>query len=746
MVRRPVAFLPLLAPLLALGACARGLPPPHPVFSRAPLPPLPQPAPAPRTAGFGDGTIGATHPLARAAYSLGTPEVPPAAGTARPARAGRITLDFAATDIRAVAEQILGRLLRVNYTIDPAVHGSATLHTVLPLTRAELLPTLEVLLEENGATLLRQRGLYRIVPAAAAAASAGRTVVPLTYASAVTLAPILAPFVAKGGHIAADPGRNALIVSGDASTRHTLAALVRAFDVDALAGRSFALFPVDGGGARSFARALTSALAAGRGGALAGLVQVAPLPRIGAVLLIARNPAALDAARRVFALVRSRRAARLRVWHIFTLRNGRAGAVSRLLQRAFTPGHVSARRTTTAAPGLPATTLASTAAGQGAAPSAAGTTPGANGADTMSPAGGLPVAATTGASATNPLLGPISATTQAGGGAGGGSGGAGGGHGMRILADRRTNAVLVYATADEQHAVAAMLRRIDTMPLEVRIDATVAEVTLNDALQYGTQFFFKSGGINAVLSAGTSAALQTSFPGFVLSGHGADGAPLAISALQQVTTVKVLSSPELLVANNHTASIQVGNLVPYLTQSAQSTLAAGAPVINSIAYRNTGVIMQVTPRINRDGLVTLQISQQVSGVDPASQVPGISSPTFFERAITSRVIVEDGQTIGLAGLITDSASRGNQGLPFLKDVPVLGALFGSQSNSRQRTELLVLITPHVIHDQRGARALTEDLRQRLRNAALVPASLARLPPTGSDDPNAGLLRRIEPKP
>jgi general secretion pathway protein D len=287
-----------------------------------------------------------------------------------------------------------------------------------------------------------------------------------------------------------------------------------------------------------------------------------------------------------------------------------------------------------------------------------------------------------------------------------------------------------------------MLDKIDIAPVEVRIDATIAEVDLNGALQYGTQFFFKSGGINAVLSEGTSAALATNFPGFVLSGHGGDAAPLAISLLQSVTKVDVLSSPELMVLDGQAASLQVGDLVPYLTQTAQSTLTTGSPVINSIDYRETGVILQVTPHVGSGGLVTLDVSQEVSAVQPSVTTAGISSPTFSDRAVSSRVAVQDGQTIGLAGLISDSDSHQNEGVPYLKNVPLLGDLFSDQNNQRTRTELLVLITPHVVRTQSDAADLTADLRDELPNADAVPAALATLPAASSADPDATLRAKL----
>jgi len=313
---------------------------------------------------------------------------------------------------------------------------------------------------------------------------------------------------------------------------------------------------------------------------------------------------------------------------------------------------------------------------------------------------------------------------------------------MRIIPNPQNNAVVVYATAQEAGTVQAMLRRVDILPLQVRIDATIAEVTLNDNLRYGTQFLFGGGGIAAALTLapGPQRLLGNPFPGFVIGDK--RGTDYALDLLQQVTQVRVLSSPQLMVLDNEPARLQVGSLVPLLTQSAQSTLSAGAPLVNSVDYRETGVIMEVVPRVSSGGLVTLDIAQEVSDVDPNAPSSGISSPTFLQRAVRSRVVVQDGQTIGLAGLIRDSSSRSNSGIPFLKDIPGLGALLGSQNNTRARTELLVLITPRVVQDQRDARALTEDLREGLANAAAVPEELRRQGISGSVDPNERLRRRM----
>ena len=208
----------------------------------------------------------------------------------------------------------------------------------------------------------------------------------------------------------------------------------------------------------------------------------------------------------------------------------------------------------------------------------------------------------------------------------------------------------------------------------------------------------------------------------------------------------VLSSPELLVLDNQPARLQVGNVVPYLSQTSQSTITSGAPVVNSVNYQQTGVIMEVTPRVNSGGLVTLDVMQDVSDVDNGHHHAGhqLADLRRPQRQLARRGAGRPDDRPGR----TDPGQRlvGNQGIPWLKDVPLLGLLAGNQNNTRQRTELLILITPHVMHDQRDARALTEDLRDQLINAAAVPDRLNSLRPSGSPDPGARLRSKLQLQP
>ena len=526
--------------------------------------------------------------------------------------------------------------------------------------------------------------------------------------------------------------------------------MIRAFDIDILAGQSYALFPVGDSDPAKIAGELERVLQAQGEGALGGVVRVLPMERVNAVLVVSSQPRYIDAAKRFVSLMYRVEDATARAWHVYYVQNGQSADLELLLQRAFTPRNVSPTPAPpgATAPGAQQLTLGGAAApgggaatGFGGAAGAAG--PGATGGTTGLPGaagaagagGGLganipqPAAA---AEAAPPATEPLSTET-------GPAGAAGTENRIRIIANRVNNALLIYATPSEYEVIEGMLRKIDIIPLQVLIEATIAEVDLNDQLQYGTQFFFKIDHVAETLGppsiSGFPALGNLSYPStlpyFVLS-----KAPnFALAALAAVTKVKVLSAPQVMVLDNQPARLQVGQQVPVLTGTATSTLTTGAPIVNSVDYHATGVIMQVTPRVNSGGLVTLDIAQEVSDVAAQATNSVTGSPTFDDQTFRTRVAVQDGQTVGMAGLIRDNASEGNSGIPFVKDIPVIGTLFSTQNNSRARTELLVLITPHVVHDQRDARALTEDLRSQLINAGLVPQQLQRGGIPGLANPN-----------
>ena len=301
-------------------------------------------------------------------------------------------------------------------------------------------------------------------------------------------------------------------------------------------------------------------------------------------------------------------------------------------------------------------------------------------------------------------------------------------NGPQIIADRANSALVIVATESEYATIEGAIRKLDVMPMQVLIEATIAEVTLNDALQYGTQFFLSNSQGQVTLSNAVSPSptvidptignaqlfpgiLAPNFPGLAVA-RVLGEQQFAVQALKDITDVQIISAPKLLIVDKQQARLQVGDLVPTITQTATSVITPGAPVVNAIQYQATGVILTVTPRINSGGLVTLDIEQEVSDVVPTT-TSSINSPTFQQRKLQTTVVVQDGETISLAGLISEKRFRENSGIPLLQEIPILGALFSTRTNSNARTELLILLTPRVVNDQRDARALTEELRRKL---------------------------------
>jgi len=284
---------------------------------------------------------------------------------------------------------------------------------------------------------------------------------------------------------------------------------------------------------------------------------------------------------------------------------------------------------------------------------------------------------------------------------------------VRIIAAESSNALLVLATPQDYRMVEQAIRRLDIIPLQVLIEATIAEVTLNDALRYGVQWFLDSGDNEFTLSELASGAAGQLFPGFSYLFKTGGDVRVVLNALSSVTDVEVVSSPQLMVLDNRTAELQVGDEVPIATQSAVSVTDPDAPIVNSIEFRDTGVILRVTPRVNPGGLVTMEIAQEVSSV-VGTTTSGIDSPTIQQRKVTSSVAVQSGETVALGGLISERRERSSGGLPLLSEIPLLGAAFGSKADGAVRTELLVLITPRVVTNQRDAREVTEELRSRMR--------------------------------
>jgi general secretion pathway protein D len=283
---------------------------------------------------------------------------------------------------------------------------------------------------------------------------------------------------------------------------------------------------------------------------------------------------------------------------------------------------------------------------------------------------------------------------------------------LKIVADETKNSLLVMANDRDYQRVLRVIQGLDVVASQVLIEAVIAEVTLNDDLQYGVQWqIAKSGTPSATFSNAITGGVAAAFPGFNYAINAANIAA-TLSALNSLTHVNVISTPSLMVLDNKTARLQIGDQVPITTQSATSTVTANTAIVNSITMQDTGVILSVTPRINESGRVQLEIEQEVSSVVKTT-TSNIDSPTIQQRRVKTTVVVNDGEVLALGGMIQDQASKTSSQVPLLGDLPGVGAIFSNRSNTVNKTELIILITPRVVRDGAEGRLVTEEYRRKM---------------------------------
>lgn len=616
---------------------------------------------------------------------------------------GGVTLNFVNAEIADVVAAILGETLGVNYEIDPRVQGTVTVRTARALPRDAVLPILEEILAARGAALVGSETLYRVMPLEAAAAIGlsgirgqadrvdpgfGLFFYPLEFTSAQSMRGVLEPFVPPGRVLRADAARNLLIFTGTAVEARDLESLIAAFDIDRMAGMSFGLYPVRFADLPSLIAELDAVFGAEVDGE--GVVRFVPVERLNAVLAVTAQPDRLDDIQTWIArLDRGEEGVGRRIY-VYRVQNGRADDLADVLGQVFgAPRTDASTRRDRLAPGLEPVELA-----RGPESALAVVTEGEApplGQESYAPGQPPPATAIAG-----PELG-IAVAGDTGE--------------IRIVADPRNNALLVWSTPQEYRMILATLRELDIVPLQALIEVTIAEVTLDDNLKYGVQWFFRAGDTTNTFSALTSGAVAPSFPGFSYFLSGTD-VQVALNALTEITDVRVISSPQILVLDNQSARLQIGDEVPIAVQSVLSIDDPAAPVVSTIEYRDTGVILEVTPRVNAGGLVVLDVMQEVSDVTETTSST-LNSPTISQRRIESTIAVQSGETIALGGLIRDTRTTIVTGIPLLANIPILGNLFKSTSDRIDRTELLVLLTPRVVRDLQDARDLTEEMRRRL---------------------------------
>ncbi|WP_343897974.1 type II secretion system secretin GspD, partial [Craurococcus roseus] len=651
---------------------------------------------------------------------------------------GTVTLNFVDAPVPQVVQAVLGDLLRLDYTLDPRVSGTVTLQTQRPVRQEAALSLLESALEVNGAALVAGGGGYRVVPldealkagppvglrAAGARPAPGFAIValPLANAKAAELQRVLQPLVPRGGAVVADEARNVLLVAGSGAQIATLIDAAESFDVDWLRGQSLALVPLENAPAAQVAQEIAAAFNAEGAGALRAM----PIGRMNAVLLVAAQPQQLARAQRWARQLDTGGQGGAPQLFVHRVQYVRATDLANTLRQLLQGGGRAGGAVPLLAPGMPGAVAAGgvVAAAQGVSAPPPGmvaggavlTTPGG----APLPAGVVPPGAAPPGAGLIPVVPEGAPGLPPGLGNGGGypNGGAEG-NGLppapiRVVADEAQNALIVYASQTDWRLVERAILVLDRPPNQVAIDAVIAEVTLNDDLEYGLSWFFRSGVFEFSNSAGLTGAPAPVFPGFNLLYSGNADARVVLRALANITNVRVISSPQVMVLSNQTARLRVGDSVPIVTQQAIGGGITDTRIVNSVQLRDTGVSLDVTPRVNAAGNVLLEVDQDVSDA-VRTTTSGIDSPTIQQRRLRSMVSVPNGETVALGGLIREGETRNRTGIPFVQDVPVLRELMGVASRARRRTELLVLLTPRVVQTAEDMRRVTEELRLRMHS-------------------------------
>ncbi|WP_112297970.1 type II secretion system secretin GspD [Pseudomonas luteola] len=651
---------------------------------------------------------------------------------------GGVVFNFNNQPIRAVINSILGDLLQVNYTIAQDVKGEVTFSTSKPVAKTEALSILETLLSWTNNALVREGDRYMVVPANQAVA--GRMVpalqmpepgsglsarlFQLDYISATEMQKLLKPFARENAFLLVDPSRNVIALAGTPDELANYQRTISTFDVNWLKGMSIGVFGLQRASVAELMPELDRLFGPQSGTPLAGMLRFLPIERTNAVVAISSQPEYLNEVRQWIETI-DKGGGNEPQMYVYDVRNMKATDLARYLRQIYSNEAVSEEPEAQVAPGLRTTTLST-----GTNTSTTGTTGitgssqglgglGSNGLSTSIGSNSGIGGGNTGNSTTGNRNASDTDNENSNSSASGGSDSNTNDAGVRITAQKSSNQLLIRTRPSQWNEIQSAIKRLDNAPMQVQIETRVLEVSLTGSLSLGVQWYLghlagnsstegiaNTSGSQGALGQG-GAALSSSdalFYSFV-----SNNLQVALHALETNGNTRVLSAPSLVVMNNQQAQIQVGDNIP-ITQTSVSTTSDST--FSSVQYVQTGVILDVVPRINPGGLVYMDIQQQVS--DASSTTDANGNPSISTRAVTTQVAVQSGQTVLLGGLIQQSEAETDNSVPYLSRIPGLHWLFGSTARNKGRSELIVLITPRVITSNSQASQITDEYRQQLQ--------------------------------
>jgi general secretion pathway protein D len=682
---------------------------------------------------------------------------------------GGIEINLDGADIQTAAKTLLGDILHLNFVVDPRVQGTVTLASVGPVDRKDVLPIFENVLRMSNAALLRDGDLVKIIPSPEAVGSGvvsvgvgpagfGVSVVPLRYTSAANVAKLAESFLTRPGALRADPDENLVLIQGTTTERQAAIDVISAFDVEWMRNQSVGVYPLKTTQPETVIQELDRIFETKEGQGQ-GIIRFQPIARMNAVMVVAKNPKLLE---------------RVTLWierldrsdtggdslRIYRLQNADARQVAKIMTDIFvshsagaeTPSSQIAPGTATSHSRLDALTSGSSFGGVAGSSSTGATTQtsAGSGIGTSTQSGGT-------TSTNSPGLSDQAGGDQDSAPTAAGNLPRGLFQNVRITADTGNNSIVIYSNMEDYRIIERALHDIDRPRLQVAIEATVAEVTLTDDLQYGVQNYLTSSNLGMAADKGsagifpsTTAPLATStatstaasatsaianqllsrtLPGFNLL-LGSEAQPsFILSALSTLTEVKVLSSPSLVALDNQPAMIEVGQDIPIQTSSA-TVLTTSNTVVNTITMQPTGIILKFLPHVHANDTVELEVEQEISNVvNPAQQT---LTPTISERRIHSTIVMTNGQSAMIGGLISEQQDNTKSGLPGINQIQYLGDILSTTAKNKQRSEIIMFITPKVIRNGVDMQAVSEEFRKSLQS---MHRSDSDVPPAGAGRPH-----------
>ena len=621
--------------------------------------------------------------------------------------AGSYSLNFDDADLGEVAKVVLSDILGQNYVLSPKVAGKVTLQTTQPLTKDELLPTLEMVLRMNNAALVKDGKIYHIEPAADALytsdISTGGSnpgyqtrVIPIKNVAVEDIIEVLKPLVQEKTILHVDGTRNILVASGTPDEMARVMDMVGTFDIDVLKGRSFGLFPLAHTEPETIIKELEEVFNKKGKTEDSDFFRFIPIERMNAVMAITHQARYLqDIESWVLRLDKAQSGTGGGV-NVYKVQHADAEELADTLNEIFT-GAQKQDKSAKVAAGKKASEISNKSTDSKTDTKSSSLSSKRSSSRTKS-AGGTGTAAVADV------------------------------EDVRIISDKANNALIIVATPREYDVILPVIKQLDLLPLQVLIDATIVSVDLKDDLKYGIQWKLQhdnsaiSSGLGAATLGTTTFGAAEAFASGGLSAVYNSGAVNALLASQALkNNINVISSPSLMVLNNQEATIEVGTQIPTLsstlsgagiTSGTSGSGSTGLVTNSQIQYRDTGVKLEVTPRVNANGMVIMNIKQTVS--DPVESTIGVtSSAAIAKKEIESSVAIQDGETIVLGGLIKENNTFNKSGIPLLHELPWVGPLFGNTTNNKDKAELVVLITPRVVKSKQDSRLISSEFKRKL---------------------------------